>query len=116
MLADAPTALNYLWKSIRLQLRVTDQRHRFAGRVKGSVEVSIAVGGRHESRLEGRGREVDAPLEHTVKEDTEMIGVGFAGVIEVLDGARVEKEAEHRPDHGGVERDSCLGGHARERH
>jgi 4-amino-4-deoxy-L-arabinose transferase len=64
----------------------------------GHVDLRLPVGERDEGRLELRGREVDAPLEHGVEETGEALRVRFLRAGVVGDGARAEESRDHRPD------------------
>ncbi len=71
----------------------------------------IAVRGREEPRLELRGREVDAALEHRAVKAGEALGVGVAlRIVPIPDRRAREEEPEHRPHPDGLRGDARLSG------
>ena len=74
-----------------------------------AVDLRVAMSGADEARLEGRGREVDAGLEHGVEEAPEAGRVARHDAAVVGHRAvRGEEEAEHAADAVGRERDARL--------
>mmetsp|Transcript_8138 Transcript_8138/g.20250 ORF Transcript_8138/g.20250 Transcript_8138/m.20250 type:complete len:478 (+) Transcript_8138:194-1627(+) len=75
-----------------------DDGEDLLGHRDGVVDVLLGVGQAHEARLVLRGREVHAALEHRAVPARELLRVARGGVLEALDRALAEEEAEHARD------------------
>ena len=68
------------------------------------------MGGAHEQGLEGRGREVDALIEHEVEEPGVSLSIARHDLLERLDRPFRKEQPCHAPQTIDLQSDACRAG------
>src|SRR5689334_14452521 len=84
--------------------------HRLTEPGKRRRDVVVTVSGGHEAGLERRRRQINSPIESSVKEEAEQAHIRPLRVGKIADRTVAEKESPHRARRVGNKRDAELSG------